>query len=246
MSKERFQNPNCGDELKLRLFAFNSNFKKNVYSIDKVEIYFYDPNEISQENPDGIRLVETINSTNISNDNVGEYGLTLNLSEPLYTIGKYKDKWYIKFEENEQCSVATVDNNFEVYPDLWFTAPGPSIYDFSFYFKPNKITKGSKRYILIEVVPNVPKGNDIERYYNNLAVISEMKIYIEKNCSDCLPQEKDLRMVVDGKTVSFREKRFGYYFIDTSDMDEGIYDIWFELSYAENVFVSDKGQLQIY
>ena len=93
MSKERFQNPNCGDELKLRLFAFNSNFKKNVYSIDKVEIYFYDPNEISQENPDGIRLVETINSTNISNDNVGEYGLTLNLSEPLYTIGKYKDKW---------------------------------------------------------------------------------------------------------------------------------------------------------
>ena len=246
MSKERFQNPNCGDELKLRLFAFNSNFKRNVYDITKVEIYFYDPEEVSKENPEGLRLVETIESPNIINENTGEYSVTLTLSEPRYTIGKYKDKWHIKFEDNEPCSVAVVDNNFEVYPDVWFTAPGPSIYDFSFYFKPNKVTKGSKRYILVEVVPNVPKGGDIERYYNNLAVISEMKIYIEQDCANCPTDEQDLNMVVDGETVSFREKRFGYYFIDTTDMEKGIYNIWFELSYAENVFVSDKNQLQIY
>jgi hypothetical protein len=44
-TKERFQNPNCGDDLNLRLFAFNSNFKSNFYRVEKVEIYFLDPYE---------------------------------------------------------------------------------------------------------------------------------------------------------------------------------------------------------
>jgi hypothetical protein len=53
-------------------------------------------------------------------------------------------------------------------------------------------------------------------------------------------------LVVDGENVSFREKRFGYYYLNTTELDVGIYDIWFELNYAENTFISDRSQLQIY
>ena len=37
-----------------------------------------------------------------------------------------------------------------------------------------------------------------------------------------------------------------YYFIDTTQYDVGIYNVWFELQYAENTFVSEKNQLQIF
>jgi len=37
MSKERFQNPVVGDELKLRVFAYNSNNYRNFNSVTKVE-----------------------------------------------------------------------------------------------------------------------------------------------------------------------------------------------------------------
>lgn len=245
-TKERFQNPNCGDDLNLRLFAFNSNFKSNFYNVDKVEIHYLDPTEKTEENPLGKRLVQSIDGEEVVNGEEGEYLLSINLESPLYTIGKYVDVWYVKFDEAESCSESTIENYFEIIPNLWFTSTSPNIYDFSFYFKPNKITKGSKRYIIIEVVPNVPKSDELQRYYDNLAVTSGLKIYLSKNCSDCLPEESDLNIVVDGESVSFREKRFGYYFLDTSELDVGIYDIWFELTYAENTFVSDKNQVQIY
>lgn len=244
--KERFQNPNCGDDLNLRLFAFNSNFKSNFYQVEKVEIYFLDPFEKTEENPSGKRLVDSITGDHVVNVDDGEYLLTVNLESPLYTIGKYIDVWHVKFEEAEPCTQSTIENYFEVLPNLWFTSTSPNIYDFSFYFKPNKVTKGSKRYIIIEVVPNVPRSEELQRYYDNLAITSGLKIYISKNCSDCLPEEADLNIVVDGDDVSLREKRFGYYFLDTTDLDVGIYDIWFQLTYAENVFISDKNQIQIY
>lgn len=244
--KERFQNPNCGDDLNLRLFAFNSNFKSNFYQVDKVEIYFLDQNEISEDNPTGKRLVQSIEGSQVINDAEGEYHLTINLESPLYTIGKYVDSWYVKFDEGEPCSESTVDNYFEIIPSLWFTSTSPNIYDFSFYFKPNKITKGSKRYIIIEVVPNVPKSEELQRYYDNLAITSGLSIFLSKNCSNCQSEESDLNVVIDGDPVSLREKRFGYYFLDTTDIDVGIYDIWFQLNYAENVYVSDKNQIQIY
>lgn len=245
-TKERFQNPNCGDDLNLRLFAFNSNFKSNFYQVEKVEIYFLDPVEKTEDNPTGKRLVQSIDGSEVINSDEGEYLLTINLESPLFTIGKYVDIWYVKFDEAEPCSESAIENYFEIIPNLWFTSTSPNIYDFSFYFKPNKVTKGSKRYIVIEVVPNVPRSDELQRYYENLAITSGLKIYLSKNCSDCLPEESDLNLIVDGEGVSFREKRFGYYFLDTTEMDVGIYDIWFELTYAENTFISDKNQLQIY
>jgi hypothetical protein len=46
--------------------------------------------------------------------------------------------------------------------------------------------------------------------------------------------------------VDYREKGYAYYFIDTTDYDEGIYNIWFELAFGENLYVSDKNSFQIY
>ena len=61
-----------------------------------------------------------------------------------------------------------------------------------------------------------------------------------------MPQEEDLRLIVDKEPVTYREKRYGYYQIDTADMEVGIYDVWFELDLGDNVYISERNQLQIF
>ena len=51
---------------------------------------------------------------------------------------------------------------------------------------------------------------------------------------------------MDRQLVDYREKMYAYLFVDTNDYDPGIYNVWFELAYAESVFVSEKNQLQIF
>ena len=245
MSKERFQNPVCGDTVNLRLFTYNSNNKRDIQSIEKVEIYIYDKTEISDTNPSGLRLVKTIDGEDVVREDTGTYLLEVDIESPLFTIGDYQDVWYVNFEDTE-CATATVANDFVVYPDLWFTTTSPPFYDFSFRFSPNKIRKGSKRYIVINVIPNVPKGNIITKYYENLAIVSDLKVSIEMSCGKCLPQEKDLRLIVDKETVLYKENGQALYFIDTEDMEEGIYNIWFELTFGENTFISEKDSFQIF
>jgi hypothetical protein len=58
MAKERYQNPTVGDQINLRLFTYNSNNRRNVEEIQKVEIFVLDSSEISATNPDGLRLIE--------------------------------------------------------------------------------------------------------------------------------------------------------------------------------------------
>ena len=113
-------------------------------------------------------------------------------------------------------------------------------------FRPQKLRKGSKRYLIIEINPNVPKGTDLQRYYENLAIVSDLKVSIEQKCGTCVPQEQDLRMVVDRASVDYREKKFGYFMLDTNEMEVGIYDVWFEMEMGENTYISDRFQLQIY
>ena len=48
------------------------------------------------------------------------------------------------------------------------------------------------------------------------------------------------------EVVELREKVFGYYRLDTTEMDCAIYNIWFELTFADTVEISNKMQLQIY
>ncbi len=94
----------------------------------------------------------------------------------------------------------------------------------------------------------MPRSSDLERYYTNLAMASPVRISVEKACGECVPKEKDLRVVVDKAPVEFRRDSEGYYFLDTVelDMDCGIYNVWFELEFGESTYISDNLQLQVY
>jgi hypothetical protein len=243
--KERYQNPTCGDTVNLRLFTYNSNNRRDVQFIDKVDIFVYDETMRSAENPQGLRLVQTVPGTDVIQEATGQYLIQLTVTDPLYVIGQYRDVWSVTFEDGE-CAVAQVANNFQIYSDVWFTTPIPPIYDFKFDFRPNKLRKGSKRYLLIQVVPNVPRGAEILPYYENLAIVSDLRVSIELACGECVPAEQDLRLIVDRSLVDYREKGYAYYFINTEDYDEGIYNIWFELAFGENVFVSEKNSFQVF
>lgn len=245
MSKERFQNPACGDELTLRLFTFNSNNRSNVQSIQDVKIYFMDPSAVTTTNPDGRVLVQTVPSSEIQLLTTGEYAVTIYLDPSTYNIGRYLDVWSVTFMPGE-CASAEIENTFKVFSQLWFTTPTPPVYDFNFNFRPNRIRKGSRRYLLIQVTPNVPKGADILPYYENLATNSELRVSIELACGDCVPAEQDLRLVVDRQLVNYREQGYGFYFIDTDQFEEGIYNIWFETVLGDSTYVSEKNALQIY
>ena len=239
MTKERYQNPSCGDTINLRLFTYTSNNRSDIQSIQNVEIYFRDP--ATGEST----LVETHAGDTVVKEDTGEYLLTISADSPTYKIGHYHDKWSVIFQDGE-CAAATVTNDFQIYSHLWFTTAIPPIYDFNFDFRPNKIRKGSKRYLIIQITPNVAKGADILPYYENLAIVSDIRISIEQMCGDCVPAEQDLRLVVDRVLVDSREKGYAYYYLDTNELDEGIYNIWFEMCFGENVFISDKMALQIF
>jgi hypothetical protein len=237
-TKERYQNPTCGDTVNLRLFVYNANNLSNVESVVQVQIF--------QVNDKERRLIETIDGSQVELLDTGSYMLPLTLTAPQYTIGNYHDVWTLQFVQDTTCGQGAVENHFQVYPNLWFTTPIPPVYDFNFTFRPNKVVKGSKRYLIINIIPNVPRGADIIPYYENLAIVSDLRVSISLNCGECVPKEKDLRLVVDRQLVDYREKGTAYFFLDTEDLDPGIYDVWFELCYGENVFVSEKNQLQIY
>lgn len=242
-TKERFQNPVVGDTLNLRMFTYNSNNFRNVSAIDKVELFVHDKTEISAENPQGLRLVQTVDGGDVTTDSEGQYHVEVLIDDNYYTIGKYIDRWHILFETE---SSAEVNNFFEIYPDLWYTTPIPVVYDFNFSFRPNRLRKGSKQYLLINILPNVPTATDLGRYYENLAIVSNIRISIEQFCGPCTPQEADLRSIVDDELVTLREKTMAYFQLDTEDLDCGMYNVWFKLEMGENVYVSDKMQLQIF
>lgn len=242
--KERYQNPTVNDTVRLRLFTYNSNNFASLTSIEQVDVYVLDDTNRSAENPDGRRLVQTFPGSDVVTDDVGKYRLDVVATDPLYTIGKYLDVWTI--EVDTDFPTQTVENTFSVYPQLWYTTPIPVVYDFSFHFQPNKFRKGSKQYIMIEIIPNVPKASDLCRYYENLAITSDLKLSIQQQCGPCVAAESDLRMIVEDELIDYREKKFGYYQLDTTELDCGIYDIWFTLELGTNTYISDRFQFQVY
>ena len=246
--KERNQNPVIGDELNLRLFTYNSNHRQQVDSVESVEIYQVDPTSVSEENPEGLNLVLTVEGTDVEvvpDDFGGHYRIQTLLAESSYVVGNYIDVWNIRFNENQS---GTVTNSFRILSNLWYASDMPIVYDFSYGFRPNRIRKGERRWLTVNVVPNVPSAGDLERYYMNLSVASPVRIFIEKRCGECVPSERDLRVVVDGGEVQYRRGSEGYFFLDTDGlgMDCGIYDVWFELEFGESKYLSDSLQLQIY
>jgi hypothetical protein len=244
--RERTQNPVIGDTVKLRLFVYNSNHRQDVHEVTQVEIYFLDPELVSESNPDGRRLIETIPAAQVTHEGEGEYSVTVTLDDTVYTIGDYRDVWEAEFEEDQP--VSHIENRWCVLPDLWYAGPEPILYDFSFGFRPNRIRYGSKQYLTIDVRPNVPTAPDLERYYKQLAIASPVKVYIEMHCGPCVPKEQDLRMIVDGDSVPMRTVGEAYYFLDTValDMDCAIYNIWFGMEFGDSTYLSEKLQLQIF
>lgn len=245
MSKERFQNPVCGDTVNLRLFTYNSNNRANVSSITQVKIFTVDETLKSEANPEGLKLVQTINGSEVQLAGQGEYILPVFLDPEIYGSGQYYDFWEVVFVSGN-CANENIRNSFKIASDLWFTSPSPILYDFNFQFRPNRIRKGTKRYILIRVTPNVPQGADLVSYYENIAIVSDIRVSMEIACGECVPAETDLRLVVDRQLVEYREDSYAYWFIDTTQLDEGIYNVWFETTLAESTFVSEKYALQIY
>ena len=245
MAKERNQNIVVGNDLILRLFTYNSNQRQSVQNVNKVEIYYLDETCITSENPEGKRLVKTIESADVTVVGDGQYSIEFELEDQLFVIGKYIDVWYVNFDSSQSGSVT---NEFSIIPDLWFASDLPIIYDFSFGFRPNRIRYGERRWINIEIIPNVPNISELKRYYANLAVSSPLRIWIEKACGECVPKEKDLRLVVEGDLVEHRRGTEGSYFINTEElnMDCGIYNVWFEMEFGENKYLSDNLQLQVF
>lgn len=242
--KERFQAPVVGDELKLRLFVYNSNNRANFAAIDSVEIYYLDPAEVSSSNTDGRRLVETIDSDDVTLEEDGQYSVTLTLSDSVYVIGNYVDVWKVQTEEN--FPITEIEHEFKIMPDLWFSSTIPPVYDFSFAFRPNRIRSGSVRWLIIDITPNVPHASDAIAYYTNLAIVSTVSISIKLSCAECPPEEEDLKLIVDEDAVEIRDGCVGYYLLDTTDMDCGIYDVFFTLELGEAVHISGSQQLEIY
>jgi hypothetical protein len=178
-TKKRFQNPAVNDTVELDMFVYNSNNLTDFESIEKVEIYYLDPEEVSAENPNGERLVQSLDGSLVTRNDVGSYTISLDLTSPLYVIGKYYDVWHV-VAVNDQPN-QTVANCFQVYPNLWYTNPMPVVYDFNFHFQPNRLRLGSKQYLIIEIIPNVPTASELQRYYENLAISSDLKITIQQN-----------------------------------------------------------------
>lgn len=242
--KERFQNPTSTDTVRLRLFTYNANNFADVELIEKIDIYYLDPEEKSEANPDGRRLVDTIPGTAVQSLDTGHYIIDLPMETEKYVIGRYLDVWTL-YPIVEQ-PVQTVVNYFDVYPNMWYTTAIPVVYDFSFHFQPNRFRKGSKQYLITEIIPNVPKATDLCRYYENLAIAAKISLSIEQMCGPCTPVESDLALIIDNEPIELREKRFAYYQLDTEDMDCGIYNVWFKLEFGGNIYLSDKMQLEIY
>lgn len=242
-TKQRNENPVAGDTVQLRLFTYN-NGRNDPFEMGNVDIYFLDPDARDESNPDGRSLVATIDSSDVTRVEEGEYMVEVVVSDPCYVIGQYLDVWHVTYAE--YAPAKKEENRWQVYPNLWYSTPIPIVYDVTFDFRPNRIRQGSKRYLDIDVTPNVPRCSDLERYYAMLAVTQAIKISVAMNCVECLPAEEDLRLVVDKASVPLYDRGHAYYLLDTTDMPCGIYDIWFDMELGESTFISERSQLQIF
>ncbi len=241
-TKERNQNAVCNDTVVLRLFQYNENAPSAVDAIEKVEVYFLDPFNRSADNPDGRRLLQTVTSVTV--DATGQYSIEVPLTSPLYTIGDYLDVWHITYEAGE-CP-GKKEFEFSVGADKWYANTEPYLWSFAFAFRPNKFRKNERKNIVVEVTPNVPHISDLERYYADLATFPSLYVTLAMRCGECVPAEQDLRTIIDRQAVEVRNKRLGYFFLDTTELDCGIYDITFELELGGNTYLSPKNQLQIF
>jgi hypothetical protein len=239
--KQRFQNVVVGDIVRLRLLTYSSNNLANVSSIEQLDIYYLDPNNCSSDNPTGKTLVATISGSDAVNEDIGKYYYDLVTSHPTYLIGKYLDVWTVVLEEGTDS--VTFEQEFSIYPQLWYTSPIPIIHDFDFKFTPHRMRQGSVKPLIITIIPKVPTATELQRYYANIAIYADLSISIAKKCNPCA---SDLDLIVEDELIEDREKCQAFYQLDTTEMECGLYDIWMKLTFGSNTYISDKEQLMIY
>jgi hypothetical protein len=240
MAKLRYQNPTPGDEVKLQIVSFNSNNLADVVAVNEVKIY--NVNDCDPNCPEKGSLITTVPGSDVIHEELGKYYINLQTSSPSYVVGKYSDVW--NFELPNGLS-GTTTKSFALYDNLWAFSTLPPVYSFDFQFQPNQIRKGSKKYIIIKIIPNIPRASALEEFYYNLAVVADLYVNIDNACSDCAPQDCSDDLVVDSELIEEREKCFGYYYIDTTDFECGTYNIWFKLVFGNTEEVSRKYQFQI-
>lgn len=259
--KERYQSSILGDTLNLDLYAYNNNSLINLYEIQKIEVYFLDPTQVSDSLPDGRRIKQIIYPLNITNLSEGHYTTQLELNSSLYEIGNYIDIWYVKFYDYET-SFNQIVNNFKIDRELPGIVDRPFLYDVSFSFSPKKITKDSKRYLKIGFYPTVHGdigtktiGEELlDKFYYNLKTTGNLYVKIEM-IEGCGFQEntlyKDLNIITDPEwsTVEIHSDNEGYFLIDSTDNGDyniGIYKVKFKIEIQGQEIISDPFFLQIY
>lgn len=244
MSKERSENLRPNDNVTLRRYIFNGGIPADPFQVNQVNIYQLFVVDPTVENKYGKSIVQTFTTNDITKDDVGQYSINFDLISPLYTVGKYTDEWNILFEYD--MPISTQADYFQIYTNAWFTDTKPLVYNFNFDFTPDRLQQGSIQYLQIQITPNVPRGTDKQRYYENLVYAGNLFVSLEQTCGNCLPDEADLRTVIDREPVGFKDFLVGYYQLDTTELDCGVYNIWFEFDLGGNVYLSDKQPFQIY
>lgn len=235
--KERKAFPSVGDQVRLRLYTYNSNAPKSVFSIEKIDVYHIDTDNTES-------FVESIDGSLAVQESEGVAYVDVSLTSPQYVIGSYKEVWSVKLESADS-AVTKISNFWAVHEPLWYSSSDALVLDYKFGMRPNKIRKGSIQHLRLQVQPNAPDASSIEQYYKLVQYFGDMKIKIINDCGDCETPE-DLKVIVEDVTLTEKDGNVFFYKLDTTDLDAGLYHVTLTLDVAGNRYLSDKMALQIY
>ncbi len=249
--RERYQSPTLGDQINLDLYNYQNNALDDLYDIQKIEVYFLNTSQISDHNPDGRRIKETILPVNISSVTTGHYRTVVTLEDTTYEIGDHLDIWYVKFNSYDEEFIPIV-NNFVVYTDLRETHDRPFVYSVDFEIHPKKIVKGSKQYIKINFRPQIDSVNLLERFYYNIKTTSNLYVRIEltEGCGyhSGFP-EMNLMTDPEWKPAEIRGDNEAYLLVDTTDTGDyelGIYSVQAKIVIDDQEIISPRFWMQIF
>jgi hypothetical protein len=252
VAKERYQSLTLGDDVNLDFYSYQNNSLINVSEIQKIEVYFLDPNNITSSNIDGRSIKKIIPSTDITQINTGHYRAVLTIDDNLYEIGDFIDVWFVRYNTFDS-DFFPVINQFKVFSDLRETWDRPFVYDVDFSFDPKKIVSGNKKYIRIGFFPNIQIEKDIiDRFYFNLKTTGNLFIRIEQieGCGfDPDLPAFNVKTDPEWDQVDIRGDNEAYYLIDSTDNGDyvlGIYAVQFKILIDGQEIISPKFYLQIF
>lgn len=256
MIKERGQNPTLGDTILLRLLTYNSNALADVYEIEKVEIFFKDPHQRIESNPQGEILVSTIPGDEVIRTSEGNYLVKLETDQTNFRIGDYIDRWTIRFKEMDD-RVGVINKEFDIYRDLWYTSTQPIVYEVAFSYQPTRVIQGSRKYLRTDLKIYAPNKTQVDDYYYYLKTLNNVKIKIwlyEGKELDLKDPQRNI--MLNWVQTSYRDGNIAYYLLDTSidpringtcgPWPLGVYKVQFRADLGETIHLSNPYTLQVY